>query len=115
MKVMNNKNIITILLSFSMIITTFGFYNIAYAHDWYDKDCCDKRDCSPDIKREKINNGWLLTTKFGTAFLPQNILNNPKDNFNPSIRQSQDLKWHACIVKDSEIYYLRCVYIRLAS
>ena len=112
---MNSKKIITTLLvSFTLLITMFGFYNIVYAHDWYDKDCCDKNDCAPVIKREKTHNGWILTTKFGSAFLPQRILDDPKDNFNPSIRQSQDLKWHACIVKDAEIYYLRCVYLPLA-
>ena len=86
----------------------------AYAHSWYDKDCCDIRDCAPVIKREKVKGGWVLQTKFGVAFLPQRVLDMPESK-SISIRQSQDLKWHACIVYDETgDAFLKCVYLPIA-
>lgn len=98
---------------FAFLFFLFFSFN-AYAHSWYDKDCCDNRDCAPVIKREKVKGGWVLQTKFGVAFLPQKLLDNPENKI-VSIRQSQDLFWHACIIHDETgDSFVKCVYLPLA-
>jgi len=107
---------ILILIAFLYFIG-FVYIQEAYSHSWYDKWCCNEKDCAPVIKmiRHKSNKGWLMTSKHGTAFVPDN----PKL---VKMLPSEDSNVHICIgnfeqnpysyddkAKESS-GYARCVY-----
>lgn len=70
----------------------------AWAHSWYDGDCCHDNDCAPVTAVEYLPDGsWKVTTKHGTAVFPAN---HPR-------RLSQDGKTHACFTPVK----LYCLYV----
>lgn len=77
----------------------------AYAHEWYESECCSKDDCSPLTRPiEWLNGGRAakVTTKFGTAICDA-----------ARIRPSKDHQYHACILDtpDEEGQYCQCLYV----
>lgn len=105
---------IVFLMLFWMSVITIGSIVTAHAHEWYDKECCDNRDCAQITKRtDQIINGipgWQIETKFGTAWLPKNFMNNKSQM---KIKPSRDENWHACILNDelSSGSLIRCIYV----
>lgn len=96
------------------------FSSLAYAHDWYDKDCCDTRDCVPVTKVESKPGGLTLfhTKKFGIVKLQQERWSElAKAN---RLRPSKDSGFHICVVTFYGDFmgsegaqpeqYVRCVY-----
>lgn len=65
---------------------------IASSHEWYDKWCCDGKDCGPVEKEPPSTKGGYLIN--GQIF--------PFDK----VRASKDNRWHVCIWGGK----VRCVY-----
>jgi len=78
-----------------------------HQHMWYDKKCCDNKDCAPVIKmvRHPNNTGWIVTTKQTTGFVSDEFIEK-------EAKPSKDGQWHACIIMGEfeEDKYVRCVY-----
>jgi hypothetical protein len=110
-------------IQFALIITSILYFaslwyiQQAHSHSWYDKDCCNKKDCAPVIEmvRDSSNKGWIMTSKHGTALV--------LDRSNQiRMLSSQDSNVHICIgfydqhplsenPKTKEKFgYARCVY-----
>jgi hypothetical protein len=75
----------------------------AYAHSWYDADCCSDRDCEPvsavtyvasDPKSVPV---MVVTTSFGTKPVTART----------KVRESKDSRMHACIYMGELI----CLYM----
>lgn len=84
-------------LAISLFASAFFFMAVitaASAHEWYDRDCCSKKDCAPivSIKRIQINpvNAEVLVTN------ELGIKGYIKKGYT-QYRQSKDGKDHACI------------------
>lgn len=64
---------------------------------WYDFYCCRLNDCAPVTSWEKVEDGWILTTKAGRkALLPKDYMNMTRISKKPS----KDAEFHACIPID---------------
>ena len=84
----------------------------AFAHDWYDQDCCNNRDCReahPDEVVERDGGYWIESSQEHFAY------------DNPRVRpMSPDGKYHVCQWKEVRHYgqnfstvgkvYTRCLY-----
>ena len=101
-----------LLLMISMFIIIVVMLTAANAHEWYDPDCCDERDCVPVEKIVKIGNYQMWYTK---TFDPIKIKNSEFNGDFFSIRASQDARYHICATEwlDSDQLFtrIRCVYI----
>lgn len=55
-----------LLVALFALIAWFTLSSPAHGHDWYDRDCCDTRDCHPiDAARVQIvQDGYLLDGKW---------------------------------------------------
>jgi len=94
-----------------MACLAFALASAAYAHSWYDPDCCSGFDCSPVEKVEMVAGArfygaqslapalpvMVVTTKHGTVAVPHGF----------KTRQSKDGAMHACIVGGNLI----CLYL----
>ena len=74
-----------------------------YGHSWYDRDCCDEKDCRPSPLGEVtlVPGGYEFRLN-GTGkmyFYPIG---------DPHLRPSQDGRFHACPIHYQEIP--RCIY-----
>lgn len=81
----------------------------AAGHSWYDRDCCDDRDCRPATPQEvKVTpEGFLVTvTLFGkteSKFFPKN---------DPKVRMSQDGRFHVCVANyGTAVFSWYCLYV----
>jgi len=101
----------------SLYFLGFLYVQEVYSHNWYDKWCCNEKDCAPVTKmiRHKSGNGWIMTSKHGSAFVPD-------DPNQVRMLPSQDSNVHLCLgnfeqhpysyddkAKESS-GYARCVY-----
>lgn len=70
----------------------------ALAHSWYDKDCCDERDCRPATPEEVqvVPNGFTVRYK-------GMVRNFSRTEFRPS----QDGRYHICVTP----VIIRCLYV----
>jgi hypothetical protein len=68
------------------------------AHEWYDKDCCDKQHCHP------VPDGMVTENK--NFIIVQGYTPVPK--ISPKARWSQDQRDHICTSDDGQQLY--CVY-----
>lgn len=72
--------------------------SVAWAHSWYDSECCSGYDCALVTHIEYLpDNSWKVTTQHGTAIFPPNW---PR-------RASQDGRMHACFTPTK----LYCLYV----
>lgn len=66
----------------------------AYPHSWYDRDCCDDKDCRPARPDEVVTvpGGFLVTVTMDavteTHFFTKG---------DPKVRFSQDGRFHVCV------------------
>jgi hypothetical protein len=106
------------------VLLTLAVVQEVKAHEWYDRDCCDAKDCTPVTKMEfKSNGDTILYTKmfepitiqekwWGQAAQPHAY------NGRPRIRPSMDSGFHVCAVQfkyltDAEpkvFHHVRCLY-----
>lgn len=90
----------------------------AYAHEWYDRDCCDDKDCTPVKKMEFRDNGdtILYTDMFAPITIRQTWWAQAAKSTNRRpLRPSMDSGWHVCAIqfRDSDekpIHFVRCLY-----
>jgi hypothetical protein len=79
----------------------------AYAHEWYDYDCCDKRDCYPlpeDAILEELPNGaWSAQWVSPLDGKPVKGVVAPQN-----VRDSQNRQLHGC---QTNYGTPRCLYI----
>lgn len=93
---------------------------IAYAHSWYDYDCCSDQDCSPIPfgSVEIVEDGYRITLKPGDHPLVHAPFTYTIPYDSPNVRVSRDDKYHACVISIGEIpeatgptLSVRCLYI----
>lgn len=95
-------------------------HNLQDPNHWYDRDCCDTRDCVPVLKTEFRADGTTLfhTKKFGIVTVKQGKwgeLARVK-----KLRPSKDSGFHVCVVtfygdvmgerQGEPEKYVRCIY-----
>ena len=92
-----------------VVVVLFSFTNLLFAHEWYDKNCCDDRDCKPSPE------GSVKVTQQGYLVYPQNGLERPvlvpfRDE---RIKGSADNGYHTCVVSSemSKDGWIRCLYV----
>jgi hypothetical protein len=75
-----------------------------YGHSWYDRDCCDDKDCRPSPP------GEITVVPGGYEF---RLNGTGKVHFygigDAHLRLSQDGKFHACVIHYSD--FPRCIYV----
>ena len=92
------------MLKYVILCVGLALPGAAFAHSWYDQDCCNTTDCTAisfAATSEIIDVGPagitvtlrpgdhpLFPAAFGRRFLPWD---------DPKIRESQDDDWHVCI------------------
>lgn len=73
----------------------------AFAHSWYEEDCCHDQDCGPvaaeDVE-ELANGDW--------RYIPENKVFSKADG---RVRPSRDGRFHVCLSKNARWPY--CIYI----
>jgi len=112
--------ILTVVFVVVAAIMVFAYFSgSAKAHEWYDKQCCSDRDCSPIKTWTKYKQGgWTVTTEKGmTAHVPEDWLflpNDVRNKYGWIKKESKDTKSHACISyeqPEDPMGYLNCLYI----
>ena len=84
---MRNLRVLAVIVLVMVVLAT-----VAYAHDWYPRECCSDQDCGPAVVLSKTNKGITLQDKFGSGhFIPWG---------DPMIKSSPDGKYHICINSD---------------
>ena len=74
----------------------------AIAHDWYDKGCCDDRDCHPEQGRVVSTPKGYLVERLG-ELVPYG---------SKKIRRSQDKRFHTCEYPYTyDQSTIRCLYV----
>lgn len=95
---------------FLILIFSFCFSSLIFAHSWYPIECCSGNDCAQIISKQELHDGMLVKTKHGIGFVP--------DGFQS--KKSEDAGEHACLVSysltDIEIergatHHLRCHFL----
>lgn len=66
-------------------------------HSWYDRYCCQDKDCGPALSADYGDSGLMIETS------PGQWLAVPKGM---TLRPSVDQNWHVCIMHGT----VRCVY-----
>lgn len=86
----------------ALIITAIALYwvafaSLAWAHSWYDGDCCSEADCTKSSEVEELKGGyWIKETQ---EFVSE------KD---PRVRWSKDQDFHVC--RPASWDHVRCLY-----
>lgn len=91
------------------------FIGEAKAHDWYEIECCDTRDCRP-ISGMKDGVAWSEIQDMGTHYLWTSAISGKTHKIpsgDPRVRSSRDGFFHGCevtgdIPPDS---HARCLYV----
>lgn len=97
----------------------------AYSHEWYDKDCCDDKDCTRVERMEfKPNGDTVVYTKmFKPITLSQQwwglAAQQNAYNGKPRLRPSKDSDYHICAVQFKYLtdaqpkvsHHVRCLYV----
>jgi hypothetical protein len=74
----------------AVFLTALLISGSVLAHDWYPPECCSGQDCAPVLEKVRLPGGsWKITTKVGTAILPNNFT---------GYRPSEDIQEHACMI-----------------
>lgn len=85
----------TVLKLLTALWLCFVFAVPASAHDWYDSDCCNKKDCHP------VQHDEVYEDKEG-------VWHYKKYTFKgEGVRASKDAFFHVCLPE----YGKRCIYI----
>lgn len=100
------------------LFSLFLFSSYAFAHSWYDPECCNDKDCVPVEKIEKIAgvNGdyWYFIRTPGVInkLFPVRVT---REDIQNKSRFSQDQKYHICgdfyELNDKEEYHVKCIYV----
>ena len=91
-----------LLAAFALLIVVF-LSSPAYAHSWYDPDCCSDNDCEPVSSVSFVASSpgsvpvMVVTTSFGTKPVTSKT----------KLRESKDSRMHACIYQGELI----CLYM----
>lgn len=97
----------------------------ALAHDWYDHDCCDTRDCAPieDVHVERVQGGYQVEIPPGSHPMAGLGVSEFVRFDDPRVRVSADDAYHACIVSSAAFMdphdqqrttdWMRCLYVPL--
>lgn len=94
----------TLFALFSFMFVAGCIHDAARAHDWYDRDCCDAKDCRPSPVGEiTLVPGGYEYRQEGTGPVHFFKIGDPK------IRNSQDNRFHACPILYQQIP--RCIYV----
>lgn len=90
---------------------------VAFAHSWYDPDCCTKEDCEPII-----SHSWNKRVLTYSTDKYKNVVVDLDKMPKGGIRASKDGKMHACTLSAADdmgsqgsIFFTRCLYFPGAS
>lgn len=96
------KHYFGLLIVVASFIILFAMTAPGWSHGWYDRWCCDDKDCAEVIDQQETGHGDIIvTSKHGTVTIPVTMERKP----------SQDGKFHVCMRRGSWKMVAICYYV----
>lgn len=106
---MSGRFIAFVIYAFVVSVVVYLFSaSKTYPHSWYDRDCCDDRDCRPAAPDEvQVNpTGYLVTVTIDGFTASKQFR---KDE--SAVRMSQDGRYHVCVQRFGQSISFYCLYV----